>query len=99
MRKLKKLFHYEGEMINSKELDDDLRLASELIEKLKRKSDPREERAYRRKQIRDNILDSFIFFLIFGSLIFAFVSGVEFDRRMKSSDYISEAAYAVPEEQ
>ena len=64
MFKDKKLFHYENDPIDPKDLEHDLKLAENLIEKLK-KIDPLEERRRRRLHYIDCICITLLCILVF----------------------------------
>lgn len=86
MKKEKKLFNYEKQTIESKELEDDLRLASELIEKLK-KVDPIDVRRRRREKFIDMVAISLF------SILYIFVFYVGFDVGLSTALDTAESIY------
>lgn len=100
LKKSKKLFAYEGKTINSKELEEDLRKAEDLIENLKLKVDPNKEKEQRRKHVRNLIVDTLIYLIIlafaFGGYFLGFGSGL--DAAEKIYNYSVSVGYLIPHE-
>lgn len=89
MQKKKKLFTYESESINTKELEEDLRQAEQLITKLKDQVDPNAEKLRRRRERLYYLFDIlYVLLSIFFSL-FIFFAGysVALDQAEKLYNY------------
>ena len=99
MRKLKKLFHYEKPTIEAKELEEDLKSAEELIEKLK-KVDPIDERRRNRQDFFSRLAVCFLAILFFIVFIFGFYSGYDTALKLAESIYNYSVATGIfiPEE-
>ena len=83
----KKIFSYKSETLETKELEEDLKQAEQIIAKLKDNLDPEGEKAKRKQQLRESLFDCLTWLFVALFVLMAFTTGYASGMKQAESIY------------